>query len=115
MKIWVNAQLPPAIASWISENFAVEAVAVRELALRDATDSEIFAAARSAGAIVMTKDSDFIALVNAHGAPPQVLWLTCGNTTNARLREILAQALPAALKLLAAGETVVEISGAIRY
>jgi predicted nuclease of predicted toxin-antitoxin system len=46
MKIWVNAQLPPAIANWVADNFKVEAVAVRELNLRDATDPEIFAAAK---------------------------------------------------------------------
>ena len=112
MKIWVDAQLPPAIAHWISENFNVEAVAVRDLNLREATDLEIFAAARNGSAIVMTKDSDFVELVTARGTPPQVIWLTCGNTTNARLREILAQALPAAIKLLESGEAVVEISGA---
>jgi predicted nuclease of predicted toxin-antitoxin system len=60
----------------------------------------------------MTKDSDFVELVNARGMPPQVIWLTCGNTTNVRLREILAQALPSAIKLLKSGEAVVEISGA---
>lgn len=111
MKIWVDAQLPPAIARWISQNFNVEAVAVRELNLREATDLEIFAAARNEPAIVMTKDSDFVELVDARGTPPQVIWLTCGNTTNARLREILAQALPAAIKLLESGEAVVEIGG----
>ena len=112
MKIWINAQLPPAIANWISENFNVEAVAIRELNLREATDLEIFTAARNVSAIVMTKDSDFVELVNTRGTPPQVIWLTCGNTTNARLREILAQALPSAIKLLKSGEAVVEISGA---
>lgn len=112
MKIWVDAQLPPAIANWISQNFNVEAVAVRELNLREATDPEIFTAARNASAVVMTKDSDFIELVNLRGAPPQVIWLTCGNTTNARLREILSQALPLAIRLLESGEAVVEISGA---
>ncbi len=111
MKIWVNAQLPPAIANWVADNFKVEAVAVRELNLRDATDPEIFAAAKKETAIVMTKDSDFVELVKSRGAPPQVIWLTCGNTTNARLREILAQALPQAIKLLESGEAVVEISG----
>ncbi len=109
MKIWINAQLPPAIANWIAKTFAVEAIAVRDLELRDATDKEIFNAARDAGVIVMTKDSDFVDLVNAGGAPPQVIWLTCGNTSNMRLREILSKALPQALALLAAGEKVVEI------
>ena len=109
MKIWVNAQLPPAIANWIAKTFAVEAIAVRDLGLRDATDKEIFTAARDAAVIVMTKDSDFVDLVNARGVPPQVIWVTCGNTSNARLREILSKTLPQALVLLASGEKVVEI------
>jgi|SRR5581483_3696122 len=89
MIIWVNAQLSPAIANWIAKTFNVEAVAVRELGLRDATDNQILMAARDAGAIVMTKDSDFVHLVNTRGAPPQIIWLTCGNTSDARLRKFL--------------------------
>jgi predicted nuclease of predicted toxin-antitoxin system len=109
MTIWIDAQLSPSMAEWIRECFGVEAHAVRELALRDATDQQIFAAARERGAIVMTKDSDFIGLVNQLGAPPQVIWLTCGNTSNARLRQILSATLGRALDLLASGEPIVEI------
>jgi predicted nuclease of predicted toxin-antitoxin system len=72
MKIWVNAQISPAIASWIATMFSVEAVAVRDLQLRDATDDEIFTAARIANAIVLTKDNDFVNMVNAQGAPPKL-------------------------------------------
>ncbi len=110
MKIWVNAQLSPTSAKWIAQKFAVEAIAVRDLGLREAVDKDIFEAARDDGAVVMTKDSDFVDLVNARGAPPQVLWLTCGNTSNERLQEILAKTLPQALQLLQAGEKVVEIT-----
>jgi predicted nuclease of predicted toxin-antitoxin system len=78
--------------------------------LRDATDRQIFAAAQQAGAIVMTKDSDFVELVNRYGAPPQVIWLTCGNTSNARLKQILTKALLQAIALLDAGEPLVEIN-----
>jgi predicted nuclease of predicted toxin-antitoxin system len=85
---------------------------VRDLGLRDATDQEIFVAAQAAGAIVLTKDRDFVHLVERHGAPPHVLWLTCGNTSNARLREILGMALGDALALVGAGERLVEISDA---
>jgi predicted nuclease of predicted toxin-antitoxin system len=109
MTIWVNAQISPAIASWIAKTFSIEAVAVRDLGLRDATDTEIFIAARDAGVIVLTKDSDFVDRVNAQGAPPQVLWLTCGNTSNARLKEILSKTLRQALAILASGEKIVEI------
>ncbi len=61
--------------------------------------------------ILMTKDSDFVDLVDRLGAPPQIIWLTCGNTSNARLQEILSATLPAALELFRAGEALVEISG----
>ncbi|MFG3818364.1 DUF5615 family PIN-like protein, partial [Limnothrix redekei] len=72
MKIWVDAQLPPTLASWLSSNFAVEASALRDLGLRDAKDLEIFEAARLANAIIMTKDSDFVDLVCRLGIPPQI-------------------------------------------
>nr|WP_274517683.1 MULTISPECIES: DUF5615 family PIN-like protein [Microcystis] len=89
----------------------MEAVALRDLGLRDAEDTEIFQVAKAQRAILMTKDSDFVDLVERLGSPPQIIWLTCGNTSNARLREILSETLPRALELLAAGETLVEISG----
>jgi predicted nuclease of predicted toxin-antitoxin system len=109
MVIWVDAQLSPAIAPWLVENFPVSAQALRDLGLRDATDREIFTAARSASAVVMTKDSDFVKLLEESGPPPQVVWLTCGNTSNARLKQILTKALPRAIGLLESGEPLVEI------
>jgi predicted nuclease of predicted toxin-antitoxin system len=111
MTIWVDAHLSPAIATWISTTLEIEAVALRDLGLRDAEDTEIFQVAKAQRAILMTKDSDFVDLVERFGSPPQIIWLTCGNTSNARLREILSETLPRALELLAAGETLVEISG----
>lgn len=110
MKIWIDAQLPPGLAAWISEDFAVSALALRDLGLRDATDREIFLAAKRESAIVMTKDRDFLRLQAELGPPPQVIWVTCGNTSNARLRQILKSTLPKALQLLQTGEELVEIS-----
>ena len=89
MTIWVDAQLSPAIAVWITNTLGLEAIALRDLGLRDAEDPEIFEAAKAQKAIVMTKDSDFVDLVERLGPPPQIIWLTCGNTSNLRLREIL--------------------------
>ena len=111
MTIWVDAHLSPAIATWITSTFGIEAIALRDLGLRDAEDPEIFEAAKAQKAVVMTKDSDFVDLVERLGSPPQIIWLTCGNTSNAKLREILSETLPRALELFAAGETLVEISG----
>lgn len=84
MNIWIDAQLPPTLASWLTDNFDLEATA-----LRDGQDIEIFEAARVANAVIMTKDSDFVDLVCRLGTPPQILWLTCGNVTKRNLRQLL--------------------------
>ncbi|EKU97751.1 hypothetical protein Lepto7375DRAFT_6989 [Leptolyngbya sp. PCC 7375] len=111
MIIWVDAHLSPSIATWITATFGVTALALRDLDLREAEDLEIFEAAKAQNVVMMTKDSDFVDLIDRLGSPPQIIWLTCGNTSNARLREILTKTLPTALELLRAGEQLVEISG----
>ena len=108
--IWLDAQMSPTIAAWITANFPVVCLAVRDVGLRNAEDQEIFLEARKQSAIVMTKDSDFVRLQNELGAPPKIIWITCGNTSNTRLKEILTPALPEAIELLNAGEDLVEIT-----
>ncbi len=110
MTIWIDAQLSPTMAIWIRANFAVQAVALRDVGLRDATDRRIFQEAKDAAVVVMTKDGDFVRLLDEEGPPPQVIWVTCGNTSNARLRQILAATLPKAIELLKSGERLVEIN-----
>ncbi len=112
MIVWIDAQLSPYLAWWLSSEFDIEAKPVRELGLRDAKDREIFLAAREAGAVVLTKDSDFVLLLEQLGPPPQVLWLTVGNTSNARLKEALSKSFPTVQSLLIRGEPLVEISEA---
>ena len=82
---------------------------VRELGLRDADDRVIFAQARSAGAVVMTKDRDFLHLLFEKGPPPQVIWLRLGNCSNAALQEVLSTTLLRAMDHLRDGEPWVEI------
>jgi len=108
--LWIDAQLPPAIAGWIAGTYAVEAIAVRDLGLRDAEDMEIFQAAKTVNAVVMTKDRDFVDLLQRHGPPPRVIWIRCGNTSNGRLRDTLAATLQDALDLSHAGEILIEIN-----
>ena len=48
--------------------------------------------------------------IDSLGPPPQVIWITCGNTSNARLKEILTNTLPKALELLESGENLIEIN-----
>lgn len=110
MILWIDAQLSPKLAPWLTEAFdEIEAFSVRYLGLRDAKDSVIFMAARDANAIVVTKDKDFVDLLTQYEAPSKIIWVTCGNTTNERTREIFIARLPQALALLQSEETLVEI------
>ncbi len=114
MIFWVDAQLPPGLAVWLRESQGVDAKALREIGLRDAEDVEIFMAARQecgVEAVVVSKDSDFVELVMRHGAPPKLLWVTCGNLTNARLKQVFERTFLDAVALLQSGEVIVEISG----
>jgi predicted nuclease of predicted toxin-antitoxin system len=110
MKVWIDAQLPPTLANWLTQTFTIEAASLRDLGLRDARDIDIFEAARAAQDIVIiTKDSDFVDLVCRLGVPPQIIWLTCGNVTNRNLRNLLTTTFPLAIEQLQRGESIVEI------
>jgi predicted nuclease of predicted toxin-antitoxin system len=109
--IWVDAHLSPAVAKWIAAELGHPARSVRDLGLRNAKDKDIFAGARQAKAIVLTKDADFVDMVDRLGPPPAVIWLTCGNTSNVAVSTLLKSTLPKAIELIGRGEALVEISG----
>jgi predicted nuclease of predicted toxin-antitoxin system len=109
-EIWIDAQLSPALAAWVNRTYDdIHAQSVRAVGLRDAEDEEIFQAARDANIIVMSKDSDFLNLLDRYGPPPKVIWITCGNTSNQRMRTILRQTLLPAVEMLEGSEIIVEI------
>jgi len=95
----------------MSQTFSIQAQSLVSLGLRDANDLDVFYAARTADATIMSKDQDFVDLVLMHDAPPQIIWVTCGNTSNAFLRNLLQRVFPQILKLLESGEPLVELPG----
>jgi predicted nuclease of predicted toxin-antitoxin system len=107
--LWLDNQLPPALAPWMRETLSVDCVPVRDLSLQRAADLDIFNDARDAQVIVMTKDADFVTLLERFGPPPQVILVTCGNTSNARLRRVITAAWPAILPMIERGEALVEL------
>lgn len=114
MILWLDAQLPPALAIWMRSEFGIDAQALRDLGLRDAADRDIFAAARQAGAPLLSKDSDFVDLVQAQGPPPQLVWVTCGNVTNASLRQVFGRSWLPIAAMLHTGEPIVELGAEAR-
>ncbi len=110
MKIWVDAHLSPKIAVWLRSELKIDASTLKEHGLRDADDHEIFHAARANNAIIMTKDIDFVNLQERLGAPPSIIWLTCGNTSNDFLKIILSKHIHSIRALFENGERLVEIA-----
>lgn len=72
--------------------------------------SSFFYRARAESSVILTKDIDFILLLERLGPPPQIIWLTCGNTSNRNLRALLLKHFPSAKALLQGGEPLIEIS-----
>jgi predicted nuclease of predicted toxin-antitoxin system len=80
MKFLVDAQLPPALANWLVKA-GHEAVALREIGLRDARDEQICSFALKHGYIIVTKDEDYAALVRSRPGL-RILWVRTGNLVN---------------------------------
>jgi predicted nuclease of predicted toxin-antitoxin system len=110
MTIWVDAQLPPQLAPWLTEIFEVEAFSIRFLGLRDAEDEDIFAKAKLANVVLISKDSDFVELVQRHGSPPKLIWVTVGNVTNANLHQLFTATFKDIVTLLEGDNDVVELA-----
>lgn len=108
MIIVIDAQLSPHLALFIQKEFDIESFSVERLGLRDSDDLTIFREIRKLDGIVLTKDDDFIKLLEQYGPPPKVILLSCGNTSNARVKEILIKNLKNSLELLLTN-SIVEI------
>ena len=111
MRIIVDAQISPAIAAWINRTFEdIDAVSARSVGLQYAEDSDIYAYAKENRYTLMSKDGDFLRHIKKNGYPPHFIWVTCGNTTNAKMREVLSKSLRSVKELIEEGEPFVEIS-----
>lgn len=109
MRLVLDAQLPPHIASWVENRFETECVTLDRLKLRGRSDFEIFEALRTDGSVIVTKDADFVAFVRTHNPPPQGLWICCGNVTNRALIDRFESEMGRALGRLKVGDPVVQI------
>ena len=59
------------------------------LGFNRAVDALIWEHARANGFVVVTLDKDFADLSFIRGAPPKVIWLRCGNSTVAKVEQLL--------------------------
>ena len=110
MKFWIDAQLSPALSLWINQfTNEVHAHSLRSLNLSDADDEVIFQQAKLHKAVIVSKDADFVKLLDRFGPPPHIIWITVGNSSNAHMHEILKKHLPTIIEMLNDGEPLIEI------
>jgi predicted nuclease of predicted toxin-antitoxin system len=110
VRFLIDAQLPPTLAKHLSGQ-GHEANHVAEIGLNSAPDRVIWSHAAATGAVLITKDEDFVVMRALDNKGPAVIWVRIGNTTRRALIERFSEALPDILASLERGHTIVEISG----
>ena len=109
MRFLVDAQLPPSLARFL-RTLGEEALACRDVGLRDADDGEIWRLAIAGGWCLVTKDEDFaIRRITVTIGPP-VVWLRIGNSTNPALFQWLSPLWPNVVQELRIGQGLVEVT-----
>lgn len=109
MRFLVDAQLPPALARFLSDH-GHEAQHVVDAGLLSAPDSDIWRQAHESQAVIVTKDEDFSLRSALVPAAPVIVWVRLGNCRNAALLSAFAATLTRIEQAVAAGEKIVEIA-----
>ena len=73
---------------------------VRALGLENASDIEIWSYALENNYTIVTSDSDFIDLATLKGAPPKIIWLRFGNSSNLKIANKLIHNAEAILNFI---------------
>jgi len=109
MRFLVDAQLPPALARWLSAK-GCPADHVADLGMEASPDRAIWEWASKEGVVIVTKDEDFaIWRIASSAKAPPVVWLRMGNTRRSELLERMEFLLPQVLAGLESGEALIEI------
>lgn len=108
MKFVIDAQLPPFLAQTLRE-LGHDAVAVRDVGLREAEDEAIWQYALENDAIIVTKDEDFPERSLHTAAPPAIVWLRIGNCSNRALLVWFAPLWHEIERRLIAGDRIIEV------
>lgn len=104
-EIWIDANLSPAIAKWLSDHTGFIVKSAYSLNLRGLSDPVVFQMAKQSGkVIIISKDADFADLVNRLGSPPKLINIKIGNRSNRLLWEYIQPSVDEAISLLTTTE-----------
>ncbi len=88
MKLLFDQNISHRILKNVSAHFP-NSTSVKDEALIDASDKEIWAFAKQQDFTIVTQDSDFNELNSLYGFPPKVIWIRTGNLNTEALATVL--------------------------
>lgn len=111
IELWLDMQLSPQIAVWITKTFSIKATSSYNLFYNTEKDEIIFLKAKAlSNIIILTKDKDFADLQARLLTPPKIVLLKTGNCSNEKMKIILEESLLFALEeLINTSTKIVEI------
>ena len=83
IELWLDMQLSPMLAKWIESNLGIRAISSYDLFINNEKDEVIFLKAKEkSNVLLLSKDHDFLDIMNRLQPPPKLIWLTMGNCAN---------------------------------
>ncbi|PTD96274.1 DUF5615 family PIN-like protein [Pseudothauera lacus] len=83
---------------------------VQLVGFESASDGALWEFAKANGYAIVTKDVDFVEIMLVRGFPPKIVWLNCGNVSNAVTRDrLMSRSTEIRTFLVSADEGVLEI------
>lgn len=108
MRFVVDDQLPVSLARYIASLDHI-AEHVCDIGLTGAPDSSIWKYASKVGAVIISKDDDFVGIRARHPDGPAVVWLRVGNTRKKPLLDRMVTLFPVIIEALADGQKLIEV------
>ena len=104
----IDANLPEALARFLTAK-CQPGIHVADLGFRSECDTSIWQLAADRGLTIVSKDVDFAVLARETDSGPAVIWVRSGNTRRDALLDRFEQELKELLRLLEAGERLIEL------
>lgn len=108
IRFLVDAQLPPALARWLSDR-GYPSEHVFDFGGDGTSDLEIWDRALGSGSVILSKDEDFSMRALRSKQAPRIVWIRIGNTRRNELMRWFEGLLPELLVAIERGERIIEI------
>jgi predicted nuclease of predicted toxin-antitoxin system len=109
VRFLVDAQLPPALARFLSDN-GHEAEHVYDIGMGAVSDRAIWNYAQLNNAAIITKDEDFVSLTSIDLNAPPVIWVRVGNIGKQALLNWIEPMMTRIVTEIESGEKLIEIA-----